>query len=93
VCNCWISNFGGSICLEAGSLKFVDPPLETHAFPVIGDMPLSKIDTAVVLRTIMPVWERTPETGSRLRGRIERVMDWAKPLGYFQGEILPNGIC
>jgi integrase len=60
--------------------------LESYAFPVIGDMPLTKIDTALVLKTIMPVWERTPETGSRLRGRIERVFDWAKPLGYFAGD-------
>jgi integrase len=60
--------------------------LETYAFPVIGGLPLAKIDTALVLSTIMPVWERTPETGSRLRGRIERVFDWAKPLKLYEGE-------
>jgi integrase len=60
--------------------------LETYAFPVIGDIPLTKIDTALVLDTVMPVWERTPETGSRLRGRIERFFDWAKPLKLYEGE-------
>ena len=34
--------------------------LERYAFPVIGDLPLQTIDTALVLHTIMPVWERTP---------------------------------
>ena len=60
--------------------------LEAYAFPVIGDLPLQSIDTALVLKTLLPVWKRTPETGSRLRGRIERVIDWAKPLGLFVGE-------
>jgi integrase len=60
--------------------------LEQYAFPVIGDLPLQSIDTAIVLKALLPVWKRTPETGSRLRGRIERVIDWAKPLGLFTGE-------
>ena len=60
--------------------------LETYAFPTLGDVPLRKIDTALVLRAILPVWQRTPETASRVRSRIERVIDWAKPLGYFDGE-------
>ena len=60
--------------------------LENHAFPVIGHLPLTMIDTATVLRVIKPVWERTPETASRLRGRIERVFHYAAPLGYFAGE-------
>ena len=60
--------------------------LENYAFPVLGDLPLQSIDTALVLKALLPVWKRTPETGARLRGRIERVIDWAKPLGLFQGE-------
>ena len=60
--------------------------LESYAFPTLGDLPLQAIDTALVLKTLLPVWKRTPETGSRLRGRIERVIDWAKPLGLFQGD-------
>ena len=60
--------------------------LERHVFPVFGDLPLQAIDTAIVLKALAPVWERTPETGSRLRARIERVFDWAKPLGLFVGD-------
>ena len=44
------------------------------------------IDSAVVLQTLLPVWKRVPETGSRLRGRIERVFAWAKAHKLFDGE-------
>src|SRR5262249_15052602 len=60
--------------------------LEAHAFPVFGEMPLREIDAALVLKALLPVWERTPETGTRLRGRIEKVFNWAKPLGLFAGD-------
>jgi integrase len=52
--------------------------LEQHAFPVLGKIPVDLIDSAVVLKALLPVWERTPETASRVRGRIERVLAWAK---------------
>ncbi len=55
-------------------------------FPVIGDLPLQAIDTAIVLQTILPIWKRTPETGSRLRGRIERVFAWSKAHKLYDGE-------
>jgi integrase len=56
------------------------------AFPAIGDLPLQSIDSALVLQALLPVWKRTPETGSRLRGRIERVFAWAKAHKLFDGE-------
>jgi integrase len=56
------------------------------AFPVIGDLPLQSIDSALVLQALLPIWKRTPETGSRLRGRIERVFAWAKAHKLFDGE-------
>jgi integrase len=54
-------------------------------FPVIGSLPLQQIDTAIILSALLPIWRQTPETGSRLRGRIARVFDWAMPLGLFEG--------
>jgi integrase len=57
-----------------------------QVFPVLGNQPLNKIDAALVLQAIKPIWERTPETASRLRGRIERVFAWATPIGYFTGD-------
>ena len=37
---------------------------------------VSAIDTGVVTKVIEPIWNTTPETASRLRGRIESVLDW-----------------
>jgi integrase len=54
--------------------------------PVLGDVPLNQITPAMILEAIMPIWKRTPETASRLLGRIRRVFDWAAPLGYFEGD-------
>ena len=54
--------------------------------PVLGNMPLRSITSADVLRAIKPIWEKTPETASRVRGRIERLFDWAKPIHYFDGD-------
>ena len=56
------------------------------AFPVIGDLPLNQIDSALVLKVLSPILKRTHETGTRLRGRIERVFEWARPLGLFTGD-------
>jgi len=55
-------------------------------FPKIGDLPLQQIDTAIVLQTLLPIWRKTPETGSRLRGRIERIFAWAKAHKLYDGE-------
>ena len=48
-----------------------------EACKTIGALPLAEIDSAVMLKTLLPVWQRAPETGSRLRGRLERVFAWA----------------
>ena len=48
-----------------------------EACKTIGTLPLEQIDSAIMLKTLLPVWQRAPETGSRLRGRLERVFAWA----------------
>ena len=60
--------------------------LAKHAFPIIGALPVAEVDTAAVLRVLRPVWTKTPETASRLRGRIESVMDFARANGWRSGE-------
>ena len=57
-----------------------------QVFPTIGALPLVEIDTAIILRTLLPIWSKTPETASRLRGRMERVFAWAKAHKLFHGE-------
>lgn len=56
--------------------------LRTYAFPVLGEMPVDAIKTEHVLEALKPVWERVPETASRLRQRIEAVLAAAAALGY-----------
>jgi integrase len=56
--------------------------LATFASPVIGRMPVADIGVPEVMRVLEPLWREKTETGSRVRGRIERVLDWAKVRGY-----------
>ncbi|MDC8755647.1 tyrosine-type recombinase/integrase [Erythrobacter sp. sf7] len=60
--------------------------LSTYAYPVLGDLPVAEVDTPHVLKVLEPIWREIPETASRLRGRIETVLDSAKARGYRQGE-------
>ena len=49
-------------------------------------IPVDKVDTEDVLRVLKPIWTKTPETASRLRGRIARVLDAAAAKGLREGE-------
>jgi integrase len=60
--------------------------LETYAYPAIGSLPVALIDVALVLKVIEPIWSTKTETASRVRGRIETVLSWAKARGYRQGD-------
>lgn len=51
--------------------------LTTYAYPVFGDLPVSAVDAALILKVLMPIWESKTSTAARLRGRIEQVLDWA----------------
>jgi integrase len=60
--------------------------LAKYVFPVIGRLPVATIDTALIMKTLTPIWEARPESGSRIRGRIESILDWATVSGFRQGE-------
>jgi integrase len=72
--------------------------LSTYAEPIIGALPVQAIDTALVMKVLeqeirhtprepaAPLWTARPETASRLRGRIESILDWAKVRGHRDGE-------
>lgn len=53
---------------------------------IISDLPVKDIDTDLVLRVLTPLWTKKTETAKRLRGRIERVLSWAKGRGLRSGE-------
>src|SRR2546430_1416143 len=60
--------------------------LATYVSPVVGKLPVSAVDTGLVLKVLEPIWTRKPETASRVRGRMEAVLDWARVRGYRAGE-------
>jgi len=59
--------------------------LQTYAYPVIGGVLVRELELPHVLRILEPIWHGKTETASRLRGRIERVLDWAIARGYRTG--------
>ena len=60
--------------------------LQAYAFPIIGRLSVSDIDTGLVLQVIEPIWKSKTETASRVRNRIEAVLDWATVRGHRAGE-------
>lgn len=56
--------------------------LATYAFPVIGEMAVDEITAADVLAVLEPIWTTKPETASRVKQRIETVMDWVITHGH-----------
>ena len=63
-----------------------DATLKAHAFSVFGDKAVSAVTTGDVMSALEPIWTKTPETASRLRGRVEVVLDYAKARGWRDGE-------
>lgn len=60
--------------------------LEKYVYPTIGDLPVQAIDTGLVMKVLEPIWRARTETGSRIRGRIEMVLDAATARGHRLGE-------
>ncbi|MDA8232638.1 MAG: integrase arm-type DNA-binding domain-containing protein [Magnetospirillum sp.] len=60
--------------------------LDTYAYPVFGGLPVAAVDTGLVMKVLEPIWAKKTETASRLRGRIEAVLDWATARVYRTGE-------
>lgn len=60
--------------------------LVAYADPVFGALPIASVDTGLVMKALEPIWSEKPETASRLRGRIESILDWATARGYRTGE-------
>ena len=60
--------------------------LATYCYPVVGALPVQAVDVGLVMRILEPIWLTKPETASRVRGRIETVLDWATARGYRTGD-------
>jgi integrase len=60
--------------------------LEQFVYPVMGELPVQAVDIGLVLKVLEPIWMKKPETASRVRQRIENILDSAKARGYRNGE-------
>jgi len=60
--------------------------LQTYAYPTLGCLPVDQITMERVLAVLEPIWTTKTETASRVRQRIETVMDWAKARKLFAGD-------
>jgi integrase len=60
--------------------------LNNYAGPVFGSLPVQEVDLTLVMKALEPIWRTKCETASRVRGRIEAVLDWATVRGYRTGE-------
>jgi integrase len=59
--------------------------LSQYAEPLLGQLKVSEITTAHVMQVLDPIWRTKTETASRLRGRMEQVLDWATVQGLRDG--------
>jgi integrase len=60
--------------------------LEIYVYPVIGETPVQHVTTELVLQVIEPIWHSKTETATRVRMRIEAVLDWATAKKYRTGD-------
>lgn len=60
--------------------------LTTYASPLLGRMPVDLITTELVHKVLQPIWQNKTETATRVRQRIESVLDWCKARGYCKGD-------
>ena len=73
----WFATFNET---KRGSLKF------PAATAVLNDLPVAAIDTGLVIKVLEPIWTKTPESASRIRGRVESVLAWATVRGFRTGD-------
>lgn len=60
--------------------------LATYAYPILGSLPVDAVTTDHVVQVLKPIWQEKTETASRLRGRIETILDYAGTRGWRSGE-------
>lgn len=60
--------------------------LRDYVYPLVGELPVAAVTVSHIVRILEPIWTSKPETASRVRGRVEAVLDWAAARGYRTGE-------
>lgn len=73
--------------MTLGRVRDADDNLTRSGYAVeLRDIPVDEVSTENVLAVLKPIWSTKPETASRVRGRIEAVLDAAKAAGFRSGE-------
>ncbi|WP_322041221.1 tyrosine-type recombinase/integrase [Burkholderia diffusa] len=62
-----------------------DTTLKTYAYPIIGDVRVRDIDTAMIVRILQPIWTKKAGTARRVRGRIKAILDAETVMGHRAG--------
>lgn len=57
-----------------------------YANPVIGHLPVDQVDANHLVKILEPIWTTKTETATRLRERLERILDWATSAGFRSGD-------
>lgn len=60
--------------------------LQTYVYPVFKETPVAAINDTLVLKVLQPIWKDKTETASRIRGRIENILDWARVMKFRTGD-------
>ena len=60
--------------------------LRLHASPVIGPLPVADIGLPQIMKVLEPIWRDKTETATRIRGRVESIIDWATVRGFRSGD-------
>ena len=66
--------------------------MRKHAYPVLGDMSVDRIEPQDVLRILTPVWTDKPEIARKLRQRIRLVLKWCESHGYVSRNVAGDGL-
>jgi integrase len=66
--------------------------LENDVFPIIGELPVDRIDSGEILKVLTPIWMVKPETARRLKQRMKLICDWAKAKGFRSGDNPTDGV-
>src|SRR5262245_46074327 len=59
--------------------------LETYAYPVLGQMSVDSIDVMHIKKMLKPIWNEKPETASRVRGLVQKILDFSEVMGWRKG--------
>ncbi len=60
--------------------------LKNHVYPTLGRMEIRAVQTTHIETVLRPIWHAKAETGSRIRGRLEVVFNYAKGKGWYSGD-------